>query len=236
MIEDVTPEEWVDAHARARELPFRYPALRVSGIRFSKYCAWVTEWLPAADTPVPDELIQDGLPKLDSSVPGRLRAAAKRDCPTAWAAVERVLAREEAVPSLVAGAVAAGLAERRRPDPFMLRLLSTDCDCIDAPTHVLSTLVEARFVWSVEELHSELKPSAVHAARVRHLARLVYRHAPFPRFRRVSDKLQFELEYLDRHPRLAYDVARIVRTCAQTEEQLRPWAEAIWAARDEASG
>ena len=218
---DFSPERWIEANARARELPLRYPALRIDSRRFEKFATLAVDRLRPANAPVPDDLIAAATRLVDGPGRRRLRAAAARQCPTAWASVEAILDPGDAMEALLAGAAAASLAERRPPDPFMLRLLSTDCDLIDSPTHVLSTLIDETYVWSIEELHDDVKPTATHAYRVRRLARLLYRHAPFRRYRRVTEKLEIELEHLDRHPRTAIDIARILHACAQVDIQLR---------------
>lgn len=229
MTEELSPLVWVEAHARARQLPLLYPSLRLESPRVAKFAAAVVDRLPSGDSPVPDEVVADGMYLLDYQVRRRLRLACQKECPTALAAIETILDAGEAVDAVAAGALAAALAERQRPHPFKLRLLSTDCDLIDAPTHVLSTLIDERHVWSIDELHTkDARRTSVHAYRVRRLARLLYRHVPFRRFRRVSDKLELELEHLDRHPRTALEIARILHVCGDVDIQLRRRAEEVF--------
>jgi hypothetical protein len=135
---------------RATEAGEELLALAYHFPRFRPQSAAFDAWAVTAPEDPSDDALADGLATLDTDERRRIVDAIGREQAEAWESVLADFGNDElAVELLLAGAVAAGVNERRRPLDEALWLLEFDGE-VD-PVTALATAIQPEDLWSVVE-------------------------------------------------------------------------------------
>jgi hypothetical protein len=128
------------------ELACAFPRQRPQSASFAA-------WAERAPETLDRELLEEGLDALGAAEEHRIPSEFAAAYPRMWNTIlDDAGDRDEALQTLLTGAVVAGLAERQRElDPVAIELLELDADARSDPVESLALALDAGDLWSVLE-------------------------------------------------------------------------------------
>lgn len=135
-----------EAAAELLDLAYLFPRYRPASVEFD-------DWARTASEDFSREALDEGLARLDAPERERIVGGFQREHPGPWAGVVSDFGDEAlAVEIVLAGAVVAGVSERRLPiDVEALDVLEHDADARADPVEALAYALDCHDLWSVIE-------------------------------------------------------------------------------------
>jgi len=135
-----------EAAAELFDLALHFPRYRPRSPEFDR-------WALAAPEEATPEALEEGVNALDLAEQERVARGFAADQPEIWSSVVADFLGEEALAAdlVLAGAVVAGVAERRRPLDEPLALLERDAEAREDPLEALALALVGDDLWSVIE-------------------------------------------------------------------------------------